>query len=232
MINRRMMDAPSQTSIPTSPTAKEYPKTEYAKDNPMSSKKEAMSTKKDIFMATLDRLTMGTSFHCQMADMNDFLGLRGYKRLHEYQYFMDSAEIRAIKRYFINHHNKILLASENLAMPDIIPDDWLVHTRFEVSPDARKEAIKKNWELYHEWEKETKECYEEYYCMLMELGAVYDGKVMGELVKDSEKELKHLERDMLTLSAMDYDIVYVESVQYDIHEHYRKLEEKIGIFIK
>lgn len=188
--------------------------------------------KHDIFKAILDRQTIAIDFHDQMADMSDFLGLRGYKRLHEYQYFVESAERRALKRYYINHHNQILLGSDSLMKPDVIPDDWIDYTRMDVNPDTRKAAVKANFEMYHEWEKETKDCYEDYAKMLLSQGFIADYNAVNELLKCVVKELKHLERMIITLSSMEWDMVYIESVQYEMHEHYRKKEESIGIHIR
>ena len=67
-------------------------------------------------------------FHDQMADLFDFLGLMGFKRMHEYQYFTEAAEHRGTKRYFINHHNR-LLPEDGVEELEVIPDTWYRYSR-------------------------------------------------------------------------------------------------------
>lgn len=77
---------------------------------------------KEVFTDINARQITALMFHDEMADLFDFLGLRGFKRMHEYQYFAESAEHRAIKRYYINHHGS-LIPEEDLEPVEIIPYD-------------------------------------------------------------------------------------------------------------
>ena len=52
---------------------------------------------KDVYALINNRQTVALMFHDEMADLFDFLGLRGFKRMHEYQYMAESVEHRKTK---------------------------------------------------------------------------------------------------------------------------------------
>lgn len=199
----------------------------------MSNKKvvtEGMSAE-DIFRAIDNRQIEALMFHTQMADLFDFLGLMGFKRMHEYQYFAESAEHRGICRYYINHHNKLLVGGHPQG-PKVIPPEWGQYTRFDVTPQVRRQAVEKSFNEYQEWESETKELYSQYSIALMNLGCVTDFNKVCELVTDVDRELKYLDRMLLKLKAIAFDAVGVMDMQKELHEHYRKKTKSLGIDIE
>lgn len=163
-----------------------------------------------------------------MADLFDFLGLSGFKRMHEYQYLAESMEHRALKRYYLNHHNKILYDG-NIENPHVIPKEWEQYTRFDVTVQVRKQYIEKSFEEYNAWESETKKCYEDYAKALFDMGHVADFNRVNELVTDVDKELKYLDRLLITLRSVAFNEVYVATIQEEIHEEYKKKTEKLGV---
>lgn len=187
-------------------------------------------TSEDIFKAIHDRQITALMFHSQMADLFDFLGLMGFKRMHEYQYLAESTEHRGLCRYYINHHNK-LLVGEHPQEPEVIPAEWVQYTRFDVTPQVRKQAIEKAFNEYKEWESETKETYSGYSKALMNLGCVADALKINEYVKDVDQELKYLDRLFLKLKAISFDAVGVIDMQEELHEHYREKTKSIGVDI-
>ena len=80
--------------------------------NKMSmSKEEAKGRSKDcreIFQRITNRQIEALMFHDKMSDMYNFLGLSGFKRMHECQYFSESAEFKKTKKYFMTNHNMLL----------------------------------------------------------------------------------------------------------------------------
>jgi hypothetical protein len=169
-------------------------------------------------------------FHDQMADLFDFLGLMGFKRMHEYQYLSESAEHRALKRYYLNHHNKLLNELE-VYRPKEIPDDWYRYTRFDVTQTVRTQAIEKAFTRYSDWEAETKELYESCAKALLDMGHVADYCKVKSLVCDVDMELKGLDRLFLTLKSTGFSDVYIASIQDELHECYRKKAKEIGVDI-
>lgn len=183
---------------------------------------------KDIYSMVNARQITALMFHDEMADMFDFLGLRGFKRMHEYQYFVESAEHRALKRYYLNHHGKLLPQNE-LEPLEVIPDDWVHYARGDVTPAVRKQAVQRAFDLYHKWERETKELYSECASHLLAWKKVADFNKINSLIKDVDMELKYLERLVLELSSVDYDAAYIAMLQDRCHEKYKKKCEDIGI---
>ncbi len=184
----------------------------------------------DIYKAIRDRQVSALMFHSQMADLFDFLGLMGFKRMHEYQYFAESAEHRGLCRYYINHHNKLLVGGHPQG-PKVIPSEWGQYTRFDVTPQVRKQAVERSFNEYQEWESETKELYSQYSIALMNLGCVADSNKVCELVTDVDQELKTLNRLLLKLKAIAFDAVGVMDMQEELHEHYREKTRSLGVDI-
>lgn len=190
---------------------------------------EGMTTE-DIFKAIHDRQITALMFHTQSADLFDFLGLMGFKRMHEYQYLSESAEHRGLCRYYINHHNKLLVGGHPQG-PKVIPAEWGQYTRFDVTPQVRKQAVEKSFNEYQEWESETKELYSQYSIALMNLGCVADSNRICELVTDVDQELKYLDRILLKLKAISFDAIGMMDMQEELHEHYREKTKSLGIDI-
>lgn len=184
----------------------------------------------DIYKAIRDRQVSALMFHSQMADLFDFLGLMGFKRMHEYQYFSESAEGRGISRYYLNHHNKLLVGGHPQG-PKVIPQEWGQYTRFDVTPQVRKQAVEKAFKEYQDWEMETKEMYSWYSKALADKGLIADSIKVGELVKDVDMELKTLNRLLLKLKAIAFDAVGVMDMQEELHKHYREKTRSIGVDI-
>lgn len=184
----------------------------------------------EIFADINSRQITALMFHTEMADMFDFLGLMGFKRMHEYQYFSESAEHRGIKRYYINHHNK-LLRGKHLPRVEVIPDSWYKYSRFDVTPQIRKQYVEEGLKKYQAWEKETKEMYENYAAELMRRGNVADFNKVKSLVCDVDMEVKCVDRLIIELESVGYNDVYIASIQEEMHEKYREMTNKIGISI-
>lgn len=187
-------------------------------------------TSEDIFGAIHDHQITALMFHSQMADLFDFLGLMGFKRMHEYQYLAESAEHRGLCRYYINHHNK-LLVGEHPQGPKVIPTEWGQYTRFDVTPQVRKQAVEKAFNEYREWEFETKKLYSGYSKTLMNLDCVADALKINEYVKDVDQELKYLDRMLIKLKAISFDAVGMMDMQEELHEHYREKTKSLGVDI-
>lgn len=187
-------------------------------------------TCREIFQFINMRQISALMFHDQMADTYDFLGLMGFKRLHEYQYFTESAEHRGLKRYFINHHNK-LLNTGKIEVINIIPEGWEKYDRFDVTSTVRQQYVEKSFEMYESWESDTKEIYE--YCAksLLDMGHIADFVKVKELICDVDMELKTLDRMLIELKSVDFNDVYIATIQDELHECYDKKTKEIGIDI-
>lgn len=190
----------------------------------------AESSCEEVFKVIGSRQKSALGFHSQMANLFDFLSLHGFKRLHEYQYMSESAEYRSICRYYINHHNKLIICDLDSDI-QVIPQDWVEYTRFDVTPQVRKQAVEKAFKEYRTWESDTKELYSHCTKRLMELGWVSDSLKVGSMVNDVDQELKTLDRLMLRLQVTSYDPIEMADMQDELHEHYRVKTKEIGVDI-
>lgn len=181
-----------------------------------------------IFSEINARMIAALMFHDQMSDYFDFLGMKGYKRLHEYQYFAESLERKKLNQYYINRHNK-LIPNAYSGQVSMIPDSWMTANRISVGKSTKQKGIEDGFNQYHEWEADTKSIYEHYSSRLRELGAVADAIMVERLVEDVDKELKKLERIIVDLISSGYDMVYITESQQGIHDKYKsKLHEIFG----
>ena len=190
----------------------------------LRSKKDVDSVEA-IFSEINARMIAALMFHDQMSDYFDFLGMKGYKRLHEYQYFAESLERKKLNQYYINRHNK-LIPNAYSGQVSMIPDSWLTANRISVGKSTKQKGIEDGFNQYHEWEADTKSIYEHYSSRLRELGAVADAIMVERLVEDVDKELKKLEGIIVDLISSGYDMVYITESQQGIHDKYKsKLHE-------
>lgn len=184
----------------------------------------------DIFNEISNRQIIGVMFHNDMADYFDFLGLNGFKRMHEYHYFKESAEMRGVHRYMLNHINKLPKIADNIDYKGI-PSNWHNYNRLDVDENTRKSAVRDALMKYRDWESETLTFYEKKFKELSDIGCIaYTNKVM-DLIKDVDEELKRITRMILKYKATDWDMVLIEEEQDELHECYKNKTKEIGIDI-
>lgn len=184
----------------------------------------------EIFNQINERQLKALMFHNQMADYFDFLGLNGFKRMHEYQYFAENVAMRGVHRYVLNHTNQLLTTST--IVPDrVIPASWLNYCRFDVDTSTRKSAVKESFQKYYDWEYATLHFYEQKFKELSELGCIAHTNKVMELIKDVDLELKHISRCIIKYKAVDWDMTLIETEQDCIHEYYREKTKELGVDI-
>ena len=183
---------------------------------------------REIFTKIISRQIEALMFHDKMSDLYSFLGLSGFKRMHEYQYFAESAEFKETKKYFMKHHN-MLLEENQIEAKKYIPSDWLNYDRFDVTPQIKRQYTEKTFEEYKNWEKQTKWLYESLYQELMQAGAVEDAWFVEDLICDVSCELKCLEKICIKLKSTDFNMMYIYEIQSDIHEKYKKKMKHISV---
>ena len=179
-----------------------------------------------IFSEINARMIAALMLHDQMADYFDFLGMKGYKRLHEYQYFDESKERRCLNRYYINHHNQIIQDRYD-GVVQMIPDGWKTANRMSVGKSTKQKAVEDGFLQYREWESTTKDLYEKYAAELRTGGMIADAIYVDGLVEDVDKELKCLERIMVDLISTGYDMTYIVESQKDIHDKYMDKRKEV-----
>jgi hypothetical protein len=179
----------------------------------------------EVFEKIKSHMIQGMMTHEALANYYDFLGLQGYKRCHEYHFLEETIAYRSVNRYYINHNNKLIIDS-NQDKVEIIPSSWYNHVRQDVDASTKRSAVKNAFEIWHKWETETKELYEQMYNMLAENEEVANACKVKQLIKDVDEELKMVEREVLDLKAVDYDINYIVEKQHCLHKKYKKKMHK------
>lgn len=183
----------------------------------------------EVFNEISRHMIKGIMFHEQMADYFDFLNLHGLKRWQEVRFFEESAELRGLHRYAINHCNKLVNDGDVPAVR-YVPTSWYNYTKYDVDTNTRKTAVKDAFEKWCEWEKDTKALYEKMFKKLTENGYIADANKVNELIKGVDNELKHLTRKMLEYKSVDYNMEYIMYQQDEMHSKYEeKLKESFKI---
>lgn len=176
-------------------------------------------TCKDVFTVIQNRQVTALMFHDSVADLFGFLGLEGFRLMHEYQYLDESISHMDTKRHFTKAHN-MLLPEGHVEAVSVIPADWYQYTRMDVPANVRQQYLQKVLTMYRDWEYETKELYQDCAGYFMDRHETDDFSYVNELVEDVSKELSCLEALMLELSAVSYDCAYVLSIQDRLSDKY------------
>lgn len=169
----------------------------------------------------------GMMMHENLANYYDFLGLKGYKRCHEYHFLEETCSFRRLNRYYINHHNK-LIPDKDIEPLLVIPDSWYRVSRLDVDNATKKTAIKNGLTIWHNWEKETKKLYESMYKELMSIDEVASALYVKKCICDVDEELKQVERYMLNKMAIDFDLSVIIPEQHEWHENYKCKTKSVG----
>lgn len=185
----------------------------------------------EIYAELSAHMIKGMMIHEQLANYYDFLGLKGYKRCHEYHYLQETCAHRGLNRYYLNHHNR-LIPERTIENPNIIPQAWYNRTRQDADSGTKKNAVRVGLTKWVEWERETKKLYERMYKELMEIDEVASAMKIKELICDVDHELKMAERYWLNKEAIGYDIEAIIGEQKAKHRKYdQKMRKCLGVKI-
>lgn len=175
----------------------------------------------EIFKEINDRQIVALMIHDQMADMFWFMQMKGFARMHEYQFLSESIGHRKTKKHYLCEHGKLLPDGE-LKDPDILPDDWLKYTKSDVTNQIREQYIEKALVTYNNWEHDTKEMYEKAICDLVAIGNVCDAKFVYCMLEEVSKELKCIESLCAKLHMHESILSGAILMQNELHEKYKK----------
>lgn len=174
----------------------------------------------EIFRILAVHFIKGMMVHDQMASYYDFLGLRGYKRMHEYQFYKDSKAYREIQRYYINVYGKFV-PEERVEDPQLIPEGWKNYKREDVDVNTKRNAVEGGFKKWISWETDTKIKLQDCVKRLYNEGYVADAVFVNKMLKDVSHELKYAERKFVDLISTNYDMSYIVESQKDLHDHYK-----------
>lgn len=186
---------------------------------------------KEIYSTLSAHMIQGMMAHDQLANYYDFLGLKGYKRCHEYHFLKETLGYRSLNRYFINHHN-MLIPEVRVDDPKIIPDSWYSHVRSDVDMTTKQNGVRSGLTKWVEWERDTKSLYEQMYKELININEVASAFKIKEFICDVDMELKKAERYQLNKEATNYDMSMIIEEQNKKHKKYdKKCREEMKVTI-
>lgn len=169
----------------------------------------------------------GMMMHGQMADYCNFLGLDGFKRLHEYRFPCEAISMRRIHRYFIDHCNRLLPVA-NTKHIDAIPAEWSNFTRQAAESETKSKAVETGMRERCKWEHETKGPYAKSAKDPYDAGEVAAARMACGLVRDVDGECGYADRSALGLSAVDYGMRAIVPMRHGLHGKYRKKLHGVG----
>lgn len=187
-------------------------------------------TVSEIFTKISSHLVESMMLHDRMADYYDFLGLMGFKRIHEYLFLKSAVEMRGVHRYYINHSN-MLLPDGNVGPNWNIPESWMNHYRSDVKFDTKRNAVKSGTDKWCEWEHETKHLYEMCYRELCDTSEIAAACKIKELISGADMTAKCADRMCVRLKGMDYDMPTITIMQDEIHSEYDEKTKCLGVSI-
>lgn len=182
----------------------------------------------EIYAEVSKHMTTALYFHTCMSDYFCFIGLHGFKRIHELQYFEEALSRRKLHRKVLDMHNK-LIQMRGHDKVEVIPDEWYKHTRMDIDDNILAKFVKSAFKQYKDWEEQTKEFYQNVCCVFLEKGKIADYNLMMCYLEEVQHELKKIYRLCEELNGVGYDVLYIIDIQNRIHEKYKKKMEEFKI---
>lgn len=179
---------------------------------------------RDSFSIISAHQIKGLMLHSSWSDYFAFLGLEGFRKLHDYRYADESKSMRMIRQYFVEHYHELpvdLSIDSNLRKYVPVTDD----TSWMVSGEIG-ELVRACLEGWVSWERQSKSLYEKHYKELSDSGDIAASCMIENLVCDVDQELKDAERILLNMGSVGYDTKVVFLHQERLRREYdRKLRD-------
>lgn len=186
-----------------------------------TAKTQKVQAAESVYNVINEHMCKGVAFHEQLADYFCFLGLKGYKKMLEYQYMKECAEKRDLHRRYIEVHQKILPVKQ-VRIPEFIPSDWSRYTTEDIDDTVVSKFVRAALKEWKNWEEKTKDLYEDQCDILMQAGLISDSEFVKDLIVDVEKEMKKVAQIMESLNGTGYDATMIHSQQDKYNKTYKK----------
>ena len=174
---------------------------------------------REVFSIISAHQIKGLMLHSTWADYFAFLGLEGFKKLHEYRYVEESKSMRMIRRYFIEHYNELPIdISIDSNLSEYVAQN--TNNRFDVDNTTKERHIKLYLQGWVEWEKESKRLYENTYKTLSDNGEIAGSCIVEKLVTDTDKELADAENLLLLATNVGFNMNVIILKQEKIKRDY------------
>lgn len=174
----------------------------------MDKQKYESMTCEEIYGVIDSRMVEALMFHSDMMMYFAFLGLDGYSKKHEYQYFKESKGRKCFQRFIMDRTNKIV-CEHNIKNPHAIPEEWYKHTRMDVGSNILSKSVKEGFEKYKKWEEETLEMFETIASELLSRGHIVVYSKVLEYCVEVGEELSYIYKDYENLVTTEFDWNYI-----------------------
>jgi len=150
----------------------------------------------EIFARLKAHILEGMVFHDEMVRYYGFLGLGDWKNEHEWHYAEETDGYRQLCDYYLEHYNA-LIPVEPMNRPDVIPESWYRYTREDVDDGTRKNGKEIGVKKWVEWERETKQLFQEMWKELTDIGEIAAALFISRYIRAVDEELKCAEKHIL-----------------------------------
>lgn len=166
-----------------------------------------MNEYRAIFFEISSHMIQGIMMHDQLYRLFLFLRLYKFAKFHKKQYREEDNSYKKLHKYYICKQNKFIEEIGVDTPSIVIPPSWNAKTRFDISPDEIRDAVRNAIETWADWERKTKELYSVSYMKLFNSGYTAEAEHIVKLLQDVDEELSEAEDLLLWLKAIDYDII-------------------------
>ena len=185
-------------------------------------------TVEEIFAKVAEHMLEGVMYHHDFARAYRFLGLDGFAKCHEYQYFAENKGFEELLCYYSSRYHKLLKLNAN-TNTDVIPETWYKYTTMAVDAGTKRTSTKQMIDKWVQWERDTKALYQEMYKALYDAGEIAAACILKKHICEVDDELKHAEKKMIKLETLGYDIGTIVGWQKSM---YNKYDEKLKCLFK
>ena len=178
-------------------------------------------TIEEIFNKLITHMTEGIYYHEELAKAYDFLGLWGFSKCQLFHHNEEICNKQRLTHYYAAHYFK-LPQLENFSLPEIIPSNWYKYTTQAVDANTKRNAVKDLMKLWVEWERATKNFYQEMRLELDKIGELDAARKLDEYIHDVSSELHDVEKTIIKLDSIGYDLITIEEWSDDLNKKYKK----------
>jgi len=166
-----------------------------------------------IFSELNSHMLQGLMMHDQLYRLFLFLRLYKFAKFHKKQYREEDKAYKKLNKYYICKQNKLIPDIPVNVTSIVIPLDWQTKTRFDISPNEIRDAVRLAISIWADWERKTKELYSQAYMGLLNTGYTAEAEHVVKLLRAVDKELSEAEDLQLRLNAIDYDIIEIMDME-------------------
>ena len=152
----------------------------------------------EIFARLKAHMLDGLVFHDEMVRYYGFIHCEDYAKMHKEHYEDETKGYRKLGDYYMRHYN-MLIPTEPMERPDVIPDSWYRYARHDVDKQTRDNAIRVGMKKWVEWERATKQLYQDMWGELTGLGEIATACMLEHYIRDVDDELKCAEEKLMYL---------------------------------